>query len=356
MRATQQLGSSGVLRDWSSGAPSARIADFRWIIRAIDGDRRPLRAAAAQPAHLGHRPLQPALPVLHARAGLRLAAARERCSRFEEIGDARRRLHGEASTASGSPAASRCCAATCRARRRHSPRSRRSRDLALTTNGVLLSAQRRGAARAGLHRITVSLDTLRPRPLPRADPVDDLARCSPGSTPRPTPASRALKIDTVVMRGVNDDELVRCIDYGRRVNAEVRFIEYMDVGGATRWSPDGRRLARRDARGARPPLRRRHRRSRSTSSAPAERFLLPDGTPSASSSQRPRRSAHLRPRRLTADGIWLLCLYARAGTDLRRPLRAGASREELRQLIPRCGRCAPTAAPRNASAWTGRPR
>ena len=48
----------------------------------------------------------------------------------------------------------------------------------------------------------------------------------------------ALKIDTVVMRGVNDDELMALIEFGRRVNAEVRFIEYMDVGGATRWTPD----------------------------------------------------------------------------------------------------------------------
>ena len=48
----------------------------------------------------------------------------------------------------------------------------------------------------------------------------------------------SLKIDTVVMRGVNDDELVDLIEYGRSVGAEVRFIEYMDVGGATRWNRD----------------------------------------------------------------------------------------------------------------------
>ena len=56
---------------------------------------------------------------------------------------------------------------------------------------------------------------------------------------------RPLKLDTVVMRGTNDDELVDLIEYGKRVGAEVRFIEYMDVGGATHWSPDTRPLARR---------------------------------------------------------------------------------------------------------------
>ena len=143
----------------------------------------------------------------------------------------------------------------------------------------------------------------------------------------PPRASTSLKIDTVVMRGVNDDELVALIEYGRPLGAEVRFIEYMDVGGATRWSPGAvvsRRemletLGRTTARS--PPID-------EESSAPADRFALPDGTIFGiiSSTTEPFCGSCDRSR-LTADGVWLMCLYASAGTDLRRPLRAGATAE-----------------------------
>ena len=61
---------------------------------------------------------------------------------------------------------------------------------------------------------------------------------SPASKPSALPAGRDLKIDTVITRGDNDDELVDLLEFGRSVNAEVRFIEYMDVGGATNWRPE----------------------------------------------------------------------------------------------------------------------
>ncbi len=135
-----------------------------------------------------------------------------------------------------------------------------------------------------------------------------------------------------MIRGVNDDEIVPLIEYARGVGAEVRFIEYMDVGGATRWTPDAvvsRRemLARIEAQyGTVLPL--------APSSAPADRFLLPGGATFGiiSSTTEPFCAACDRSR-LTADGVWLLCLYAATGTDLRRPLRAGATREDLERLV-----------------------
>ena len=150
--------------------------------------------------------------------------------------------------------------------------------------------------------------------------------CSPGSMRPPARGFAGLKLDTVVIRGVNDDELVALLEYGRRMGAEVRFIEYMDVGGATRWTRDAvvpRReiLARVEAHyGAVMPIDEQ-------SSAPAARFLLPDGTSFGiiSSTTEPFCASCDRSR-LTADGVWLLCLYAATGTDLRRPLRAGATR------------------------------
>jgi cyclic pyranopterin phosphate synthase len=206
------------------------------------------------------------------------------------------------------------------------------RDLALTTNGVLLAQQASALREAGLHRITVSLDTLDPGRFRALSRSDTHAAILEGIF---TAANvfGSLKIDTVVMRGVNEDELVPLIEYGKNVNAEVRFIEYMDVGGATRWSPDAvvsraEILERLTIHyGSVVPLE-------ENSSSPADRFRLPDGTTFGiiSSTTAPFCATCDRAR-LTADGMWLMCLYARAGTDLRRPLRAGATPAELRQLV-----------------------
>ena len=88
---------------------------------------------------------------------------------------------------------------------------------------------------AGLHRLTVSLDTLRADRFQRLTRFDELGRVLDGIATA-APLFPGLKLDTVVIRGVNDDELVDLLEFGRRHGAEVRFIEYMDVGGATHWS------------------------------------------------------------------------------------------------------------------------
>ena len=209
------------------------------------------------------------------------------------------------------------------------------RDLALTTNGVLLADQIDDLHAAGLGRITVSLDTLRRDrflSLTRFDRLDNVREGIAAAFR----VYRQLKIDTVVIRGVNDDELIDLIEFGRSVNAEVRFIEYMDVGGASRWSPD-RVVARGEMLSA---LARRYGAIAAVddpgSSAPAERFVLEDGTSFGiiASTTEPFCATCDRSR-LTADGMWYLCLYATRGIDLRAPLRQGASPEELRALIAR---------------------
>ncbi len=110
------------------------------------------------------------------------------------------------------------------------------RDLALTTNGVLLADQVEALHAAGLGRITVSLDTLRRDRFLKLTRFDQLEAVKEGIVAAHRVYGQ-LKLDTVVIRGVNDDELIDLIEFGRSVNAEVRFIEYMDVGGASRWSP-----------------------------------------------------------------------------------------------------------------------
>src|SRR5919106_492442 len=207
------------------------------------------------------------------------------------------------------------------------------RDLALTTNGVHLASRARELRSAGLHRITVSLDTLKPERFAAITRFDEHRAVLEGIDAAVAAGFESIKIDTVVIRGVNDDEVIALLEYGKRVDAEVRFVEYMDVGGATRWKLAdvvSRRemLERITARyGPVTPLV-------EESSAPAARFMLPDGTIFGiiSSTTEPFCASCDRSR-LTADGVWLLCLYAATGTDLRRPLRAGASREDLQRLI-----------------------
>jgi cyclic pyranopterin phosphate synthase len=207
------------------------------------------------------------------------------------------------------------------------------RDLSLTTNGVLLSAQAAALRAAGLHRITVSLDTLDRERFTQIARFDELPAVLAGIEAAAGAGFTSLKIDTVVMRGRNDDELPGLLAFGARYGAEVRFIEYMDVGGATRWSREAvvsrREMLVRLAEvyGAIEPVGGRD-------SAPAERFRLPDGTTFGiiASTTEPFCAACDRSR-LTADGLWLLCLYARGGLDLRHPLREGATREELAHLI-----------------------
>ena len=206
-------------------------------------------------------------------------------------------------------------------------------DLALTTNGVLLADQIDALAVAGLRRITVSLDTLHADRFKALTRFDELGRVLEGMAAARRVFSGKMKIDTVVIKGVNDDELVDVLEYGKSMNAEVRFIEYMDVGGATQWSFD-RVVSRRDILaslsahyGSIAPIL-------EESSAPADRFTLPDGTTFGiiSSTTSPFCQSCDRSR-LTADGMWYLCLYATTGIDLRAPLRRSASRDELAAII-----------------------
>ena len=206
------------------------------------------------------------------------------------------------------------------------------RDLALTTNGVALAEQAQALAAAGLHRITVSLDTLRPDRFQALTRFDALSQVLAGIDEACT-HFRAVKLDTVVIRGTNDDEVLSLVEYGKRVGAEVRFIEYMDVGGATQWTPE-RVVSRQEmltllGREYGPIAA-----LMEDTSAPADRFRLADGTVFGiiSSTTDPFCRSCDRSR-LTADGMWYRCLYATSGTDLRTPLRAGLPQEEIFQMI-----------------------
>ncbi|MBI3893797.1 MAG: GTP 3',8-cyclase MoaA [Candidatus Wallbacteria bacterium] len=206
-------------------------------------------------------------------------------------------------------------------------------DLALTTNGILLAAQAGDLKRAGLGRLTVSLDTLDPARFRDLSKRDVHSQVLEGIDAALAVGFQGLKIDTVVMQGVNDDELIALVEFARSKRAEVRFIEYMDVGGATGWSMERvvtrvemlQRLARHY--GKLEPVEEQ-------SSAPAARYRLPDGATFGiiSSTTQPFCSTCDRSR-VTADGVYYLCLYARQGFDLRGLLRSGASATEIAETI-----------------------
>ncbi len=214
------------------------------------------------------------------------------------------------------------------------------RDLAMTTNGVMLAPKVDELRDAGLHRVTVSLDSLVParfeaisQRAAHGDVLDGLRALTAAGF-------SGTKIDTVVVRGVNDDELADLIEFAATVPAEIRFIEYMDVGGATGWSPS--LVVSSDEILA--TLTRRYgpiERLDGGSSAPARRFALPDGRVFGivASTTQPFCVTCDRSR-VTADGMWYRCLYARSGTDLRSALRDGRGVDGVREIV--------------AAAWSAR--
>ena len=206
------------------------------------------------------------------------------------------------------------------------------RDLAMTTNGILLGQHARALRDAGLDRLTISLDTLRPERLQefsRTGRHPDILR---GIAEAHKAGFASIKVNTVIIRDYNLDEMCELLAFGRERGLEVRFIEYMDVGGATRWSMD-QVVSRAEmlevisrVHGTVTPVPGDLR-------APAERFALADGTRFGivASTTAPFCGQCDRSR-LTADGTWFLCLYAEAGVDLRESLRGGGGASDAEIL------------------------
>ena len=175
------------------------------------------------------------------------------------------------------------------------------RDLAVTTNGLLLTEQAAALREAGLHRVTVSLDTLRPDRFAALTRRPSHAQVLEGIAAVPRAGFAGTKLDTVVIRGLNDDELADLVEFAKAVPAELRFIEYMDVGGATRWSLDQVVSRSRSSRTARRrPTATGCRTARSSGSSPPRPSRSAPGATGAGSPPTARGiSASTRPRAWT---------------------------------------------------------
>ncbi len=206
------------------------------------------------------------------------------------------------------------------------------RDLTMTTNGSLLTAEKARALKsAGLNRITISLDSLRDDVFMEMndvgvpvsvvlDAIDNAAAAS--LTP--------VKIDMVVKRGVNEDSIVEMAEHFRSSGHILRFIEYMDVGSTNGWRMQDVVSAREiiETVGARWPVEPAE---ANYFGEVAERWRYKDGAGEIgviSSVTQPFCGSCTRVR-LSADGQLYTCLFGVHGHDFRTPLRGGASDEEM---------------------------
>ena len=207
-------------------------------------------------------------------------------------------------------------------------------DLTLTTNGSLLAAKAQALRAAGLDRVTVSLDSLDEAVFQAMNDVRfPVARVLEGIDAARA-AGLAVKVNMVVKRGVNEDSMVGMAEHFRGSGIVLRFIEYMDVGTTNGWRMDevvgaAEMLERIGARFPLEPV------APSYPGEVATRYRYLDGGGEIGvigSVTRPFCGGCTRAR-LSAEGELYTCLFAAAGTDLRGPLRDGASDEQLLELV-----------------------
>ncbi len=208
-------------------------------------------------------------------------------------------------------------------------------DLALTTNGALLPRCAQALREAGLKRITLSMDSADPRTFrSMSGGRGRLEQVEAAITAAERAGFAPLKINCVVLRGVNDDGVLQLVERFRGSGHVLRFIEYMDVGTLNGWRPErvvpGAELRARIAdRWPLEPLPRRD------AAETASRWRFTDGRGEigfVDSVSAPFCGGCTRAR-LSADGRLYTCLFAHEGYDLRAPLRAGESDEALRARI-----------------------
>ena len=210
-------------------------------------------------------------------------------------------------------------------------------EIALTTNGALLAEQARDLAVAGLDRVTVSLDALDDAVFrAMADTDLPVERVLAGIDAALAAGLAPVKVNAVVRRGMNDHAVVDLARRFKGTGAIVRFIEYMDVGATNGWRmdevvPAAEIVAALDAAMPIVPI------GRQRPGEVAERWAYADGSGEVgviASVTRPFCGDCTRAR-LSAEGRLYTCLFAAAGTDLRGPLRDGASDDEIAAILRR---------------------
>jgi cyclic pyranopterin phosphate synthase len=207
-------------------------------------------------------------------------------------------------------------------------------DLSLTTNGYLLTRQVDDLVRAGLRRLNVSLDSLAADRFFQLTRRDSLAQVLEGlEAAQRHPELRPIKVNVVALRDFTEDEVVRFAEFARQHPYEVRFIEFMPLDADHAWTrekvlPNAEIVAMIDAVYPLEPVgRERHgtaRRYRFADGNGTMGFISPVSEPFCGDCNRIR---------LTAEGELRTCLFSMTETDLREPLRSGATDAELETIV-----------------------
>jgi cyclic pyranopterin phosphate synthase len=208
------------------------------------------------------------------------------------------------------------------------------KDLCLTTNGALLAEKAEALKQAGLRRINVSLDSLDHDKFRRMTKRGDLDKVLEGIFAAKSHGLHPIKLNAVIERGVNDDDILPLVEFSREHGFGMRFIEYMDVGNANNWTseklvPKKEIIAKIDSRY---PLKEI---GRVQGSAPSVDYGFVDGRGDVgviASVTEPFCSSCTRAR-VTADGKIVTCLFADAGHDVKALIRSGASDKEILKLL-----------------------
>jgi GTP 3',8-cyclase len=215
------------------------------------------------------------------------------------------------------------------------------KDLSLTTNASLLTEKAPALVQAGLKRINVSLDTINAEKFQRMTRQNDLTNALSGLFAAARNGLKPIKINSVIERGVNDDDIIELVEFSRQNGFQIRFIEYMDVGNSNNWVSE-RMVSKKEILeriNAFFPLEEQ---GRNEGSAPAVNYRFQDGIGDIgiiASVTEPFCRGCTRAR-LTADGKLVMCLFSDQGFDLKKLMRAGADDKDLLAFI--------------RSAWSGR--
>lgn len=210
-------------------------------------------------------------------------------------------------------------------------------DLSLTTNGWFLAEQAKALKEAGLNRLTISLDSLNPELFRKiSGGKGALEKILEGIQIAKEVGFAPLKINVVVQRGVNDSELLHLVEYFRRPEYIVRFIEYMDVGTLNGWRldqvvPSQEIITLIEKKYPLEPIGGNY-------GEVAKRYRYLDGQGEVgfiSSVSQPFCGSCNRAR-LSAEGKFYTCLFASQGLDLQKLLREGASDAEILQSVRQC--------------------
>ncbi len=208
------------------------------------------------------------------------------------------------------------------------------KDISLTTNGSLLAEKAAALKAAGLKRINVSLDTLDPEKFRHMTKRGDLEKVLEGLFMAKKLGMIPIKVNAVIERGVNEQDILDLVEFSRNNGFAIRFIEYMDVGNSNNWASE-KTVSKKeilDRIHARFPLKEL---GRDKGSAPSVDYEFMDGTGNLgviASVTEPFCSSCTRAR-LTADGKLVTCLFSQTGHDLKAFLRKGSTDEEIMELI-----------------------